>query len=571
MTGTPVRQRELLAVVLITLAFVAAFQALTTTEYIFAGDPDFYVGLARRIAAGQSYAIRGEFEVRFPPGFPAALAPAALVADGSFAAVNRWAAVLAALAFPLTWWYARRRVGWLGVPVALLTVGSLIFLELATGNPYAEPLYLALTMALLGWADRGEETDTTRWSWVLAGAALLVAVPAVRTVGLAAVAAAGLGLVLDVLSRRRRSATEWARRLVPVLAGVLGLVLWFAWTSAHRATGEAGGDRSYLSYLLDIDPLNPDLGRVSPAGLFERLVRNAAVQLAHAGELLAPVTWIKPMWHSPLLVLIPVMAAGLAREFRTGARFGGLYFLGFAGIVVLWPFDERARFLMPLAPLLWIYLIRGIGSAGDAIRADRPWVRRAALLLGVLSLVSVALTNDRSRQDQAAAAFWLGVVALAGPGYALLRGVVAAWQPRHTRLAVGAGVALSLALVLWRSVPGLYRRSHPVPGTFVHPGMDAVAWILANTGPGTAVQASFPNRVAFATDRPAVRLSMSLRPEVHRAIQTRHRPQFAVVLDSIKGDAGASDSARFAVIQRLEPGRWSLVYDFPGGRIYEYR
>jgi hypothetical protein len=198
-------------------------------------------------------------------------------------------------------------------------------------------------------------------------------------------------------------------------------------------------------------------------------------------------------------------------------------------------------------------------------------VRRAALLLGVLALVSVALTNDRSRQDQAAAAFWLGVVALAGPGYALLRGVVAAWQPRHTRLAVGAGVALSLALVLWRSVPGLYRRSHPVPGTFVHPGMDAVAWILANTGPGTAVQASFPNRVAFATDRPAVRLSMSLRPEVHRAIQTRHRPQFAVVLDSIKGDAGASDSARFAVIQRLEPGRWSLVYDFPGGRIYEYR
>lgn len=571
MTGAPVRQREVLPVALITLALVAAFQVLTTTEYIFAGDPDFYVALARRIAAGQSYTVQGDFEVVFPPGFPAALAPAALVADGSFAAVNRWAAVLAGLAFPLTWWYARRRVGWLAIPVALLTVGSLIFLELATGNPYAEPLYLSLSMALLGWADRGENTETTRWSWVLAGSLLLVAIPAVRTVGLAAMAAAGVTLVLDLV-QRSRSAPERVRRVIPFAAGVLGLALWFVWSATHRAlTDQRRTSRSYLTYLMDADPANPDAGTITGFGLLERLARNIAVQLAHAGELLVPVEWIKPMWHSPLLLVLSVLLIGLWRESRSGARFGALYFLAFAAIVLLWPYDERARFLLPLAPLLWIYLLRGIEGVGEAARARRSWVRRGSLLLGTLALCSVALTPHRSLQDLAAAAFWIGVVAVAGPGWSLIRGTIDGWTTRHSRLVVATGTGLLLGVSFAQAVPNLYRRSHPGPGRFAHPGMEAVTWIREHTRPGEVIQASFPNRVAFATDRPAITMPLSSRPEIHREILQQHRPRFVVVLDSLKGDAGASDSTRFAVIQRLEPGRWSLVYDFPGGRIYEYR
>src|SRR5688572_33037210 len=83
MSPGPAPRGELAVVVLVSLALASIFAGLATTAYTFAGDPDHYVGLARRIASGESYSVNGRPEVRFPPGFPLAWPPPAGSVAGS--------------------------------------------------------------------------------------------------------------------------------------------------------------------------------------------------------------------------------------------------------------------------------------------------------------------------------------------------------------------------------------------------------------------------------------------------------------------------------------------------------
>jgi len=574
MSPGPAPRGELAVVVLVSLALASIFAGLATTAYTFAGDPDHYVGLARRIASGESYSVNGRPEVRFPPGFPLALAPAAWIGDGSFAVINRWAAVLASLAFPLTWIYVRRRLGWLGLPIALLTVGSVTLLTIATGNPLSEPLYLAVSMALLLWADREPPRAVGQaWLWTAAGVLLLIALPAIRTVGVAALAAAAGALAWDVWKGPRKPAGEWIRAGIPLMAGLAVAAAWFAWSASEQVLthSQSRGD-SYLRFLLATDPHDPDLGSVSLAGLLHRLGRNFVIQVAHLGELFTPATWIKPVWYTPVALIVPILLAGFWRELRFGARFASIYCVFFLGIILLWPFDEGTRFLFPVVPLLWIYLVRGLEWGRDSITANRPTVR---ILLGSLSVAALAgiVLADRplSRQDLAAAGFWAVVLGAAVLGWRPLRGGLQALTARRTRTLVYGGVALFLVGSLSQALPRMYRRAYPPPGAQPHPGVVASEWIRVHTPPDAVIQGNFATRINFATGRPAVTLPSSRQPSVHQEVQERYRPRYAMILDARPGDAGVPDSVRFEIVKSLAPGRWHEVHGFRGGVIYEYR
>jgi hypothetical protein len=563
----PPSRAERLAVLILTLALAATFAGLTTTTYTFAGDPEHYVGLARRIAAGQSYSVNGQPEVRFPPGFPLALSPAAWIGEGSFAVINRWSALLASLAFPLTWLYARKRVGWLGLPIALLTVGSVTFLTLATANPSSDPFYLAVSMALLLWAEREPPEATGRaWLWTLAGALLLIFLPAIRTVGVAALAG-------GAATFPRQNSAKWVRSAIPLVTGAIAAAAWFASSAANRVLphSQSRGD-SYLGYLVETDPLNPDLGAVSAAGLLHRLGRNLVRQVANMGELLSPAPWLKPVWYTPVLLIVPILLVGFWKEMRTGARFASLYCFFYLLIILGWPFDEGPRFLLPVVPLLWIYLVHGMRWVRHSLAANQARVRLFLVSLSGVALAGIALAGPPlSRQDLAAAGFWALVLGAAVLGWPSLRAWTSAHAPRRTRALTVGAVALFLAGASLQAFPRMYRRAYPAPGTVAHPGLEGAEWIRLHAPPDAMIQGTFPTRLNFVTGRPAVTLPHSRQASVHQEVQVRYRPRFAMVLDARPGDGGASDSVRFEIVRSLAAGHWHEVHAFPGGRIYQYR
>src|SRR6476661_6537590 len=153
MPSARMRRSEVLLVVASSIGFAIAFTLLASTHFRFIGDSEHYVTAAREIATVKSLKDGSWLHHIYPPGVPLLLAPAALVFHGSFAAMCRWAALLGSLVFPLTWIYVHRRKGWWAWPIAILTVCSMPFLDQVTDNPMSDGISLALSLALLIWAD----------------------------------------------------------------------------------------------------------------------------------------------------------------------------------------------------------------------------------------------------------------------------------------------------------------------------------------------------------------------------------------------------------------------------------
>src|SRR6185369_9446730 len=86
-------------------------------------------------------------------------------------------------------------------------------------------------------------------------------------------------------------------------------------------------------------------------------------------------------------------------------------FACYCGILLLWPYDEGSRYLLPLAPLLWVYLFAGSRTLLDAVRRQSRAVRFVGMLWSVTGLAGFAaavgmVREQISKQDLASAGFW---------------------------------------------------------------------------------------------------------------------------------------------------------------------
>ena len=566
----------------ITVALAIAFACITASYYLFGSDSARYVELGRSLARGEGYFYFGAPERAFPPGFPALLALANLLLGESFATSARWAALISALVFPAAWAFARTRTA--ALPIALLTVSSVGFLEIVIGNPRSEPIYMVGSLGLLAWAYWGAmrpESSRPSAPYIAAGTMLLLITVATRSIGIAAV-----GAVAMVLLERIVRPVPGARRFppeiaIPLGAGVVFLVLWFAWTRSNAnlesATG-AGG--SYVRHLLLLDPHRPELGGVSPLALLIRVLRNLVVQLGHAAELLTQLPWIKPRWFSPFTATMAALTvAGVVNELRRPTRLGAWYVLGYGVILLLWPYDEGTRFLVPILPLLWVFALVGARRATAALSAGSRPFRLGLIAAGCVSVLGALVSlrsapDDFSRQDQAFVMAWLVVLGIAVFGWPKAQAWTGAAPSRFGRpVLIGALVlyAAAGAAQVAPSVAAQFRGSSltdPVTAAL----QEASRWINGNAPPEATTQASFPAPLLFATRRKTVKFPATSSPEQLRESIETHRPDFLVVLnDSDNPYYQPVDSEKFGIVQKLFPGAWREVARLKGSTIYAFR
>ncbi len=566
----------------ITVALALVFGCITAPYYLFGNDPARYVELARSLAHGQGYVYFGQAERSFPPGFPLLLAPVVLLLGGSFVTVARWAAILGALVFPAVYAFARTRTA--ALPIAVLTISSAGFLDLIIGNPRSEPIYMVCSLGLLAWAHYGAsrpEPTGRSGAFIAAGTALLLVSVATRSIGLAAVGAVAM-VVLERMVRPDRGARRLPLELlIPLVASVVFLVLWFAWTrTAPDAEAGPGNGGTYLRNMLLMDPHRPGLGPVTPVGLLSRVLQNLAIQLNHAAELLTQLPWIKPRWFSPTTAaVLGLTLAGLRGELRRRSRLGAWYFLGYGAILLFWPYDEGTRFLVPILPFLWVFAILG---AHRIIAAASSGSRR--LRLGLISVGSVCLLGaavslrampaDFSRQDQAFALVWLLVVGIALFAWDRAAVWIGGISGRFGRGALLGALVLYAAAGVARTVPQVvaqYRESR-----FSDPVAEAVReasrWVSGNTRADAVVQTTFSVPIQFASGRKAVRFPGTIPPEQLRHYVEQVKPDFLIVLrDTEHPYYQPVDTEKFAIVQALFPGAWREVARLHGSTIYAFR
>jgi hypothetical protein len=360
-------------------------------------DDGIYLILGKSLATGEGYRYLNlpghPAATHYPPGYPALLALLWLIAPSfpeNVAVFKLANAVLLSLGAAGLFVFARRELA-LGSATAAATIllGCLTVPVLAvTGVLFSEPLFLALLALALPACERALREERPRT--VIVAATLAAATTLVRTLGLPLVGALVFGLLL---LRRYRAAG-----IAAAVAAAL-LVPWYVWTALHADDLPrivAGNYGSYTAAFLEAVDEN-GLAYVA------RVAAHNARDLARPiGAVFAPGVGVttRALVVLAFVGMLGVGAVSLARRAPATA----LFLLGYAAIVVVWPYAPD-RFLWGIWPLLLLTLALGAAAGLRGARERRatgvPLVGHALVVVAAGALAfGLVRYNARGYQQR---------------------------------------------------------------------------------------------------------------------------------------------------------------------------
>jgi hypothetical protein len=347
-------------------AIVVGLWAFNTYPVGVLHDDAVYVILAKSLATGQGYRYLNlpgaPVATHFPPGYPALLALLWLVGGALplriilFKLLN--VVLLGVIAAELRR-ILRERLEFGVVASAGLALISAISVPLVvlTAMVMSETLFLAVVLIALVVSERAV-ADESSYKRLLIAAATAAASLLVRTHGIALVGA----LVLALVSNRR-----WRDAGLSAALGLIALVPWQLWTSAHKANVPSVLQGAYGSYAGWIGDAVRTEGLTFVARTLASNVDRTASTLSTA---VAPVVASTPRIIALLaiLMLVGFGAQTMWARARTTMLFTSLYM----GIVFVWPV-EPARYLWGVWPLLVIWPVVGARELWRWYSADSPF------------------------------------------------------------------------------------------------------------------------------------------------------------------------------------------------------
>ncbi|MFQ5746463.1 MAG: ArnT family glycosyltransferase [Gemmatimonadota bacterium] len=354
------------------------------------GDNATYMVLGDAIRTGRGYVdlyLPGApLHTKYPPLFPLWLA--GLGEFGGLQVFKASALVLTGIAVYLTYRLGARACGRVqGLAGAALVAVSPVVLEYSH-VVLSEALFTVLVLAALLALD----ADARRVR--LGGVGLAAAAFFTRSAGLPLL----IAVPLFALARRERR--------LAVLSGIVAVLAIGGWSVYQSvATPDQPG---YLQQLLLVNPYDPARGPVDVAGLLTRAAVNfwryVSAELPGAfgsrgGNGLGGISTAG----------LGIMGAGLAlvgwsRAMSERVSVQGLFVALYVLLIVLWPevWTDR-RFLLPILPVVVLYLIRGAERVGSARgrRLGPAVAAGAALMFAAPSVASSVVRIPDARWCQA--------------------------------------------------------------------------------------------------------------------------------------------------------------------------
>lgn len=353
-------------------------------------DGALYLLTGQAIAAGEGYSYLGQPFFLRPPGLAWMLS--LLVTDGGydFVIVNvvlmAWAAAAVAAVFAAI----RPLHGTaLALAVAVLTgtcplfVGSFNFV-------LAEFPAVALLYGSIGLLHQSAERRKHWWVRAVAGGAMLAAAGYMRTMVVVLLP----GVLL--LGARRDKGPQRLRGALPAAVAVLLLLPWLVHAGRAAADAPRPSEQlllfSYSTALLHVDPGDPGSPTLGPRDWMERAGHNAA---GIARSLTAAAIVVdQPVFRIAMVALL-ILGWGLAIRTRPSLL---EWLAGASMLVLLVYFVFAERLVLPLVPLLYLYLLLPfeLGARRLAKRRGRwiaagPWVIAAGLLVANATRLPAAL------------------------------------------------------------------------------------------------------------------------------------------------------------------------------------
>ncbi len=373
-------------------------------------DDAWYILLAKSLAQGDGYRLISSAVTPImpvvPPGFPLLLAPVFVVRPEFPDNVLLLKAVSIAAMFgagALFYSYLVRQrampAGQAGV-VALATVLTPGLVFLATSTVMPESVFTLTQLATVVLLERGTRVSQApardgmsphsgsqphRPGYAALAGVMAAATMLIRTAGVAALAAGALYLIA------RRS---WRAAAAFTGAALICLVPWFAYSAAHAPTraesAEHGGTIAFAySDLLSMrQPSDSRAGRANAGDLSARVARNIVNVFGRdAGGVFVPAFFRGPdesgqevvalggtvglraasMGLAPATIVVSfilsaVVLLGVGAGLRRGLTAAHILVAVTVAMVLLVP-GRTFRYVLPIAPFLWMYLADGLRAA----------------------------------------------------------------------------------------------------------------------------------------------------------------------------------------------------------------
>ena len=360
------------------------------------GDNAAYLALANSLATDGTYSEvwhpGSPPHTKYPPLYPGVLALLILLGAKTWGAFKGVSLVFTALATAFCFLWVERMRGPRAAVVAALLFGLAPAVLYSAGWILSEPLFLACTFAAL-WL-LTPRTDATgdppaRTGSGGAGAAVArpASAPAESTRALSARDLA-LGVVLATAAYFSRSA---GLPLVVAVAAWLGLgrrwkplalcTVAFAAVTLPWQRRSVGG---YVSELWMVNPYDADMGTAGAADLVRRVADNlAGYTLDHVPTGLTGMSGALAATFGSLLAAAALV--GWFRRLRRGPGVAEIFFVLYAGLILLWPAVWSGdRFALPLFPLVVLYAGETVAPLAGRVLRRPLWAVGAAVGLTFL-------------------------------------------------------------------------------------------------------------------------------------------------------------------------------------------
>jgi hypothetical protein len=581
-------------IVILILLILGSIQTAAVQSVESVGsDSSVYMVLAHNLRETGHYEFNYQPHTVYPPGFPLLLALiGALVGSEGYGIFVRLMPVFSTMALIVWYLVLKRDEGRLVAGACcLLLATSAPLMKLVTRTVLSEPPFFLMSGVAL-WCllrlkrDEIPSRALRRVLLTLFCAATASAV-LLRSAGVA-LCAAMLAWVVTETGFNRIHRYQPIVRATLIAAGV-GLAFFVAWTvwSLLAETKEYPSQRmaSYASQFLTADLHGPESVAASGVDFVRRVVTNVPVQVAHIVALAARAPYLLPTWYSPgVVIAIGLLTCGLAWRIYTGQ--GALlawYFLCYFGVYLLWPFDEGPRFMLPVAPLAFVLMWRGVlVLAALARRRPAATLGTIAWVAAILSVAAAAAERLPGWQDRASVVFWplaatafglawllvrRGTTGGAGAGF---RAVVAcASSGQRVRYGLIGALIVLMGIGVVQQAPGALSNLNPDQSAFVHhPSADLAQWLeSAPEGTVMAQQAAIIHRLS---GRRVVSFPITTNPQVIRETAAGENVRYIAVNDRCQSEYfSPAEEDRWEKVEQAYPGMFRLVRKGVGHRVFE--
>jgi hypothetical protein len=590
-------------------AFILLIGIFQLTHYPHTADfvnDITYPDLARSILDHGSYQIRLLPETTFPPGFPLILAAVGFFFGISPASLFPVIAISATLGLIITYEFLRDIEGRaVAAAISLLLASSPAFFGFNTTLIFAETPYLLMSMLalLLALSVDLAKREAFPIGRVLLLSVTLVLAVMIRSVGVALLAGLVTWIAVSFLIEPAVGRRRMGRFLVPLVLGLTVQVAWMTWAHRHEVLEWQlpGYPQSYVSQLRVKNGHYPELGMAHLSDIPSRVGRNVVSRAAGFSQLLIRRN-VSKFWSSPAVAgLLLLIAVGLGASLRDGGQLHDWYFLWHEFIFMLWPWDYRDRFLLPVVPLACFYLWRGAKAVKNyAIRKPRT-AGMSLVLVGSILCISSAVfalgiatfpvNPEHIRGDHlqtiAATLFWGATAAV---GFTMLT----ADFFRRLRDGKGALAYLSQMVesstpVVWRSVAILVLALIVISGTRqivaagrynIHPDITkqplypiikAADWVRANEPSDQVMMAREPDFLFHLTNRQTVWFPPISNPSVLMDGIRQYHVGAILVVHQAQSYWFPTEEQCFQSLAQAYPGAFQLVHSDTDSRFYEVR